>query len=65
MLDSFPSTDAFAVLAHHRVRYVAIHWDMFGPRQEEIRTRLKPFAANLRTLAADERMTLYEVLRYP
>jgi hypothetical protein len=65
VLDSFPSIDAFAVLARRRVRYITIHWDMFGPRQEEIRARLVPFAVNLRTLSADERMTLYEVVRYP
>jgi hypothetical protein len=65
VLDSFPSNDAFKVLAQHRVRYVTIHWDMFGPRQEEIRRRLEPYAANLMTLASDDRMTLYEVVRYP
>jgi len=65
VLDSFPSNDVFKVLAQHRVRYVTIHWDMFGPRQEEIRRRLEPYAANLMTLASDDRMTLYEVVRYP
>jgi hypothetical protein len=65
VLDSFPSRDAFNVLARRRVRYIGIHWDMFGPRQDEIRSRLEPFAANLRVLASDERMTLYEVVRYP
>ena len=29
VLDSFPSTEAFAVLARHRVRYIAVHWDMY------------------------------------
>jgi hypothetical protein len=65
VLDSFPSDDAFRVLARHRVRYIAIHWDMFGGRQQEIRNRLEPYAPILRTLAADGRMTLYEVMRYP
>jgi hypothetical protein len=65
VLDSFPSDDAFRVLARHRVRYIAIHWDMFGGRGQEIRNRLEPYAPTLRTLAADERMTLYEVMRYP
>ena len=65
VLDSFPSNDAFAVLARHRVRYVAIHWDMFAGREEEIRRRLEPYAANLTILSADDRMTLYEVVRYP
>lgn len=65
VLDSFPSNDAFIVLARHRVRYITIHWDMFGPRQEDIRRRLQPYAANLALLASDDRMTLYEVVRYP
>jgi hypothetical protein len=65
VLDSFPSNDAFGVLARRRVRYIAIHWDMFGRRQDEIRRRLEPYAANLRVLGGDDRMTLYEVVRYP
>ena len=65
VLDSFPSADAFIVLAHHRVRYITIHWDMFGRRQDEIHRRLEPYAANLRILYADDRMTLYEIVKYP
>jgi hypothetical protein len=65
ILDGFPSGDAFAVLARKRVRYIAVHWDMFAGRHEEIRRRLEPYRANLRTLASDERMTLFEVVRYP
>jgi len=65
VLDSFPSSDAFRVLARRRVRYVAVHWDMFVGRQEEIRQRLQPFLPYLRELAGDERMTLYEVVRFP
>jgi hypothetical protein len=65
VLDSFPSNDAFNVLARRRVRYIAIHWDMFAGRHDEIRRRLLPYAGNLRLLAEDPRMTLYEVVRYP
>jgi len=65
ILDSFPSRDAFDVLAHHRVRYIGIHWDMFVNRADEIRDRLKPFAENLRVLASDDRMTLYEIVSFP
>jgi len=65
ILDSFPSRDAFNVLAHHRVRYIGIHWDMFVNRADEIRDRLKPFAENLRVLASDDRMTLYEIVSFP
>jgi hypothetical protein len=65
VLDSFPSNDAFNVLARRRVRYIAIHWDMFAGRHDEIRRRLLPYAGNLKLLAEDPRMTLYEVVRYP
>jgi hypothetical protein len=65
VLDSFPSNDAFAILAKYRVRYLTIHWDMFGPRAAEIRTRLEPFARHLRVLASDARMTLYDVVSFP
>jgi hypothetical protein len=65
VLDGFPSDDAFKMLARRRVRYIAVHWDMFAGRQDEIRTRLEPYLKNLRTMASDQRMTLFEVLRYP
>jgi hypothetical protein len=65
ILDSFPSNDSFRVLQRARVRYVGIHWDMFGPRADEIRGRLDPYAANLRELASDDRMTLYEIVSFP
>jgi hypothetical protein len=65
VLDSFPSNDAFAVLQKHRARYLGIHWDMYGPRQEEIRTRLVPFTRHLRLLADDGTMTLYEIMSFP
>lgn len=65
LLASFPSTDAFAAMAKRRVRYLTIHWDMYGPRQGEIRERLVPFARHLRMLADDAQMTLYEVVSFP
>ena len=65
ILDSFPSTDTFAVLRRRRVRYIGIHWDMFGPRQGEIKTRLQPFEKHLRELGSDDLMTLYEIVSFP
>ena len=65
VLDSFPSDDAFRTLARRRVRYLAIHWDMFAGRDREIRNRLTPYLRNLRVLHDDARMSLYEVVRYP
>jgi hypothetical protein len=65
VLESFPSNDAFNVLRKRRVRYIVIHWDMFGSRRTEIEERLRPYAQNLRPLAEDPNVTLYEVVFYP
>lgn len=65
VLDSFPSDDAFDVLRKYRVRYIGIHWDMYGPRADEIRTKLKSFAQYLRPLGNDSTMTLYEIVSFP
>jgi hypothetical protein len=65
ILDSFPSLESFAVLARHRVRYIAVHWDMYVDRKDEIRRRLEPYRRNLNLLAANDRMTIYEVTGYP
>jgi len=65
VLDSFPSTDTFKILEKRRVRYVGIHWDMYGPRAEEIRTKLKDFTKYLRPLASDDTMSLYEIESFP
>jgi len=65
VLDSFPSSDTFVVLQKHRVRYIGIHWDMYGPRADEVRSKLKDFAQYLRPLGADATMTLYEIVSFP
>ena len=60
VLDSFPSPDAFAVLARHRVRYIAVHWDMYvdraGRRSAAGCERVPRESAGCSL--ADERMTL-------
>jgi len=65
VLDSFPSNDTFAILQRRRVRYIGVHWDMYGPRAGEIRTRLQLFARHLRPLAADPTMSLFEIVSFP
>jgi hypothetical protein len=65
VLASFPSREAFAVLAKRRVRYIAVHWDMYVDRKDEIRQRLEAYRQNLNPIAGDDRMTLYEVMVYP
>jgi hypothetical protein len=65
VLDSFPSTDTFNILEKRRVRYLGIHWDMYGPRAGEIRTKLKAFERYLRPLGSDQTMSLYEIVAFP
>jgi hypothetical protein len=65
VLDSFPSNDTFAILQRRRVRYIGVHWDMYGPRAAEIRTRLQLFTRHLRPLAADPTMSLFEIVSFP
>lgn len=65
ILGGFPSNDAFTALAKRRVRYIAVHWDMYAGRDAEIRARLEPFRPSLRVLSEDGRMSLFEVVRYP
>jgi hypothetical protein len=65
ILDSFPSPDAFAALARHRVRYIAVHWDMYVDRKDEIRSRLERYRRNLNELSSNDRMSVYEVIAYP
>jgi hypothetical protein len=65
VLDGFPSDQGFQILKRRRVRYITIHWNLFGGRREEIEDRLRPYAPYLRPLASDDTMTLYEVVSYP
>ena len=65
VLDSFPSSDTFVVLQKYRVRYIGIHWDMYGPRADEVRSKLKAFAQYLRPLGNDATMTLYQIVSFP
>lgn len=64
-LSTFPSHEAFAVLRRARVRYIGVHWDMFGPRAEGARERMTRYVPYLRTLASDDTMTLYEIMAFP
>ena len=65
ILETFPSQESFDVLRNHRVRYLGVHWDMYGPRGLEIRSRLRAYRVHLRPLVATPRVTIYEILTYP
>ncbi len=58
-LSTFPSDEAFAVMRHARVRYIGVHWDMFGPKAQGVRERLQRYLPYLRPVAEDGTMTLY------
>jgi hypothetical protein len=64
VLDGFPSGDAFSVLARRRVRYIA----STGTCMRDGRTKSAAARAVLpqpQVLAGDDRMTLYEVVKFP
>jgi hypothetical protein len=65
VLETFPSHEAFAALRRRRVRYLVIHWDLYGRRRGEIEGRLRAYAPNLRPLQSDAHTTLYEIVFYP
>jgi hypothetical protein len=65
ILASFPSVDTFRLLAHYHVRYLAVHWDMYVARAEEIRQKLEPFKKYLRPISSDSTMNLYEIVAFP
>ncbi len=64
-LSTFPSDEAFAVMRHARVRYIGVHWDMFGLTAEGVRERLQRYLPYLRPIAGDATTTLYEVVGFP
>ena len=65
VLASFPSVDTFRLLAHYRVRYIAIHWDMYVARAQQVRQALEPFKKYLRPISDDSTMNLYEIVAFP
>jgi hypothetical protein len=65
VLHWFPSTESFALLKQYGIRYIGVHWDLFGAGEHDIRDRLRPFAPYLRELASDRKMTLYEIAEFP
>jgi hypothetical protein len=64
-LSTFPSNEAFAVMRRARVRYIGVHWDMFGTQLAGVRERMPGFLPYLRPIASDETMTLYEIVAFP
>ena len=65
-LASFPSRDAFDAMRERRVRYVALHRDLFGRAvAADVEARLAPFRQYLRPVAEDAQMILFEITAWP
>jgi hypothetical protein len=65
-LKSFPSRDAFRLLAGLRPRYAVFHMDLFGDEDRVAATvRIAEFAPYLRPLYTDTDTGLYEIVGFP
>jgi hypothetical protein len=65
-LGSFPSADAFAVLAPMRARYAVVHIDKYdAAAREALLGRLTEFAPFLRQRYAGSELWLYEMTGFP
>jgi hypothetical protein len=67
-LATFPSRESFDALRDRRVRYLAIHRGREGYGREvgpQIERALHPYLENLRLLADDGEIVIYEVVSWP
>jgi hypothetical protein len=67
-LSSFPSRESFQAMRERRVRYVSIHWGRHGyggAAATDIKNRLQPYLPNLKLVAEDQQVTIYEVISWP
>jgi len=65
-LATFPSRESFQAMRERRVRYLAIHRSRYGRRAwPEIERRLQPVEQNLRVLADDGDVAIFEIVRWP
>jgi hypothetical protein len=68
ILASFPSRESFDAMRERRVRYISLHRGRQGYSPShfaDIEQRLKPFLPNLRLLADDGQIAIYEVVSWP
>lgn len=65
-LATFPSRESFLAMRERRVRYIVVDWGRYGAAPAaEIGARLEPFLSNLRPLARDNRIAVFEVIGFP
>jgi hypothetical protein len=67
-LATFPSRESFNALRERHVRYISIHrgrQGYGGATAPDIERRLQPFLQNLRPVADDGNIAIYEVVSWP
>ncbi len=67
-LATFPSRESFNALKDHRVRYITLNRGRQGygaATWPDIEKRLQPYLSNLRPIADDGQLVIYEVLSWP
>jgi hypothetical protein len=65
-LAAFPSPESFGALRERRARYVSVHRSRYSRADaREIERRLTPFLPNLRLVADDGNVVIYEVVSWP
>jgi len=62
-LATFPDADAWDVIRDLRVRYVVVHWNLYGGDADQVRRGIAG-DPRLRLMLETPRMTLYEVVRW-
>jgi hypothetical protein len=66
ILRSFPSAEAFRVLAATRPRYAVFHMGLYGPDDRAAAAAgIVEFARFLRPLHTDDDVHLYEIVGFP
>jgi len=65
-LGGFPSREAFALLRPDGVRYAVFHMNLLtSDMRSDLGTRLRAFDRYLRTVYADDRISIYEIVAFP
>ena len=66
ILASFPSRESFDAMRQRRVRYIVLHRDLYGGETWPlVEARLQPFLRYLRSVAADQRVLIFEIMAWP
>jgi hypothetical protein len=64
-INGFPDQKSFEIMKSHRVRYVVIRLGEYGTQRQVMLDRFPPYEKNLRLLADDQDVRLYEIVSWP